>query len=140
MTDETPTLPPAQESPMEPVPEDPNLVAARESWSEGEELAECPTCHSQKRKFLIVDDKCDSCRSRDQQAVFPAISLGWPEVRQRRNRLMEGSDKTVLPDRKDEVREPFLKWRQELRDITGKPDPMAAWLGLDLLEANRPKD
>lgn len=120
------------------IPEDPNRAAARESWSEGEELAECPTCLSQKRAFLIIDGKCDSCRARDQQAVFPATTLGWPEVRQRRTRLLLETDFTHVMDFPEERRIFYTGWRQQLRDVTQQSDPMAAWRELDLLEATRP--
>lgn len=115
----------------------PNLVAAIESRNKGEELVECPKCGNFRRAFTIVDEQCDSCRAEGQRANI-VQTLGWPEVRQRRNLLLRECDATQLPDRLELIRTRFTIWRARLRDVTQEPDPLAAWHKLDELEANRP--
>lgn len=120
--------------PIEPAPKDPNREAAIASLSEGEELAECPNCLIQRRAFLIIEGKCDYCRTKDERAVFPAVSLGWPEVRQRRNILLADTDMTQIEDYPSEKKSAIRELRQQLRDVTQQPDPMAAWRKLDEIQ------
>lgn len=125
------------EPPAEPVPssESMNRQAATASLSKGEEMAECPACKCQRRAFLIIDGKCDSCRTKDEQAIFPAVTLGWPEVRQRRQILLRRTDEAGLEDYPADRKEIFLPLRVRLRNVTQLPDPMEAWRELDILEA-----
>jgi hypothetical protein len=116
-------------------PEDPNAVAARESLSEGEEIVECPRCHNPRRAFLIIDGQCDSCRKENERAVFPAVTLDWPEVRQRRGMLLAQTDWSQAEDVPEKHKEKFRDLRARLRDVTQKPDPFEAWRELDILNA-----
>ena len=115
-----------------------NLTAAAEASNESEEFVDCPTCGHKRRAFVIVDDKCDSCRTREQASNIKD-RLGWPEVRHRRNIMIGESDHTQLSDRTEEVRQAFFDWRQQLRDVTDEEDALKAWYKLDELTASRPK-
>lgn len=133
----TPPPEPTPEPTPEPIPtsESINRQAAVDSFSDGEEVVECPTCHNPRRQFLIDDTgKCDSCRTRDQQAIHPATQLGWPEIRQRRRIIFKDSDETQIPDYPEAKRLAVLPLRQALRNVTQQPDPMAAWRKLDEIE------
>lgn len=118
--------------------QDANIAAAEEQNGPEAQIVECPTCHNPRRKFLIVDDKCDSCRTKDQQAAIVA-ELGWPEVRARRGRLIQQSDWTQLADVDQAVRDKFTPLRIRLRDVTTKPDAITAWYELDAVEAELAK-
>lgn len=43
------------------------------------------------------------------------------EVRQQRNKLLQASDWTQLPDVPEGVKQPYAEYRQKLRDITRQP-------------------
>lgn len=133
VTQEDPALEPAPE--VTPSPVEINQQMALESLSEGEELVECPTCHNQRRAFLIdANGECDSDRALREQAVFPAVELGWPEVRQRRNLLLTDTDSTQVEDYPAAKKTAMRTIRQSLRDVTQLPDPLAAYRKLDELQ------
>lgn len=146
MTDETTNQEaPAEEAPTEPTP-DPmpehvrlGMEAADEQNPEDSQIVECPKCGNPRRKFLIVDGQCDSDRAEGLRASQATPELGWPEVRTRRDRLIAQFDWTQLGDIPEETRQRYEGYRQELRDVTGKPDAFTAWYELDRLEANTPK-
>lgn len=46
----------------------------------------------------------------------------WSEVRRQRNRLLEKSDWTQLPDAPTEMSQEWRKYRQKLRDLTATID------------------
>lgn len=140
MADELNPQPPQPEPTPPEQPIDPNLVAAQDGQNDSEQLVECPKCGHLRRKFVIVDGGCDSCRTRGQAAQI-VNTLGWPEVRHRRNMLILETDHTQLSDRSDEVKAAWTEWRQNLRDITAEEsDPLKAWYKLDELTANRPSE
>lgn len=116
-----------------------NQEAANEQNGPEAELIECPACHNLRRKFLIVNGSCDSCRTRSQAAAI-GFQMGWPEVRQRRNLLLIDTDRTQIADRKESIKNRFAPWRELLRDITKKSTPIDAWTELDRLEAERPSE
>lgn len=128
------------EAPATPDAVEANRAAAADANQNGpdSEIVECPTCHNPRRKFLIVDGKCDSCRTKDQPAAIVA-TLGWPEVRARRDRLIAASDWSQLPDVSDEVAGKFSPLRKRLRDVTKFDDPFKAWYELDAIEAEAAK-
>ena len=39
-------------------------MEAEANFSANEEIIDCPTCHNPRRRFLIVNDQCDSCRTK----------------------------------------------------------------------------
>lgn len=47
----------------------------------------------------------------------------WPIVRQQRDKLLQASDYTQLPDVPLTDKTAWATYRQELRDITNQPDP-----------------
>lgn len=47
----------------------------------------------------------------------------WSAIRAERNRLLQASDWTQLPDVPLTTKEPWAAYRQALRDITEQPDP-----------------
>lgn len=116
-----------------------NRLAAMESNGPDAAIEECPTCHNPRRKFTIVDGRCDSCRAEDTRRRVSPLLLGWPEVRYRRNLLINQTDSLMLPDRSAQLQNQARPYRQALRDITAKPSPAEAWLELDKLEAQLPE-
>ena len=107
--------------------------------STGDAIVQCPTCGADRREFLIVDGKCDSCRSRDAQAQTPMIEIGWPEVRQRRNLLLSSYDFTQVDDYDAGRKAAMQPIRAAMRDITLQPDPITAWRELDRLNVEAQK-
>lgn len=95
---------------------------------------ECPNCHQYRRKFLIVNGKCDSCRTRD---AIPVNEGGRKiaEIRQRRLVLMQRTDWSQLSDIPLATQTQYRVWRQQLRDITTLPTLAAAWAELNRIEA-----
>lgn len=49
----------------------------------------------------------------------------WPVVRRQRDALLAQSDWTQLPDVPLATKEAWAVYRQQLRDVTGQPDPFA---------------
>ena len=137
MTDET-TQPIEQEE-VQPTPREQaiqaGLEAANEQNGEDAKIVECPTCHNERRQFLIIDGKCDSCRTKGQQSIFPAVQLGWPEVRQRRDQILARTDWSQVEDAPAKDKAKFRDIRERLRDVTKESDPFQAWYKLDELEA-----
>lgn len=50
-------------------------------------------------------------------------SAEWPKVRTERDRRLQASDWTQLPDVPLATKEAWATYRQALRDITEQPDP-----------------
>ena len=99
-------------------------------------LADCPVCGCERVEFLISDGKCDLCRACEAQQAEPPFERGWPEVRQRRDMLIQQTDWTVLPDVPEATRDLHLPIRQALRDVTQEATPQDAWNALDQIEAD----
>lgn len=57
------------------------------------------------------------------QWVFRS-DLAWASIRARRARLLADSDWTQLPDVPMATKSAWAAYRQDLRDITGQPDPL----------------
>ena len=53
------------------------------------------------------------------------VDEAWRRVRQRRGDLLSACDWTQLPDVSAETRSKWAAYRQQLRDITTQPDPLA---------------
>jgi len=47
----------------------------------------------------------------------------WALVRDQRNRLLQESDWTQMPDVHIDTKDTWAQYRQELRDVTDQPDP-----------------
>lgn len=121
--------------------EDPNRLMARRAQHHTERKVECPSCGVERRKFVIIDGKCDHCRTTEEREAHPGPAApGWAEVRHKRMLLLEGSDRTQLADRDPNMRERFASWRQALRDITDDTSEEAAWAALAALEEARPPE
>lgn len=126
--------PVVQPEPTPPTSIETNLALAADQQGEGSEIVECPTCGAPRRKFLIdAEGKCDSDRTKDEQARSPAVQLGWPEVRQRRNLFLFDTDSTQVEDYPAAKKAALRPLRQQLRDVTLEETPFAAWTKLDLL-------
>jgi hypothetical protein len=53
----------------------------------------------------------------------PDSASAWGGVRDERNRLLQESDWTQLPDVPIDTKEAWATYRQALRDVTDQPDP-----------------
>lgn len=125
--------------PMEPTALELGRAAADEQNSDpGMEIGECPKCGNPRRKFLIVDGECDSCRTKGERAQVVPV-LGWPEVRQRRLNILHTTDWTQMADQEPEVQKQYAPIRARLRDVTKLDDVFAAWYELDAIEAELAK-
>lgn len=105
-------------------------------------FVDCPNCGENRRDFQIKDGKCDICNSKEEfekANLTPTIAIDWPEVRHRRRMLLFRSDPTQLDDYPQDIKSSMQPIRQELRDITKKPDPASAWIRMDEIEAQIPK-
>jgi hypothetical protein len=133
----TETNPPVADGTLAADPRTLNIdasVAADQNGPDAE-IIECPTCHNPRRKFLIVNGMCDSCRSQNQPAAI-VPTLGWPEVRARRDRVLGSTDWSQLADINPDVQTSYAEIRRRLRDVTKEAEPFAAWYALDTIEAD----
>jgi hypothetical protein len=53
----------------------------------------------------------------------PDPTAQWALVRDQRNRLLQESDWTQMPDVHIDTKDTWAQYRQELRDVTDQPDP-----------------
>lgn len=53
----------------------------------------------------------------------PDYDAAWASVRAERNRLLQESDWTQLPDVPIDTKDAWAVYRQQLRDVTDQPDP-----------------
>jgi len=62
-----------------------------------------------------------------EQEIAERLESQWSYVRSKRNKLLQGSDWTQLPDSPLDTaaRNAWAEYRQALRDITGSPDPFS---------------
>jgi hypothetical protein len=131
-----PTSPPADDA-VTSDPAEMNRAIAADADQNGPdaEIVECPTCHNPRRKFLIVNGQCDSCRTQNQPAAI-VPTLGWPEVRARRDRVLGSTDWSQLADINPDVQTSYADVRRRLRDVTKEAEPFGAWYALDTIEAD----
>lgn len=80
---------------------------------------ECPSCGCLKMAFLIVDGKCDSCRTDEIRAATPPYELTLNDVRDERLRLFAETDWMFLMDAPvtEERRATVAAYRDAIRNV-----------------------
>lgn len=103
-----------------------------------------PCCLRLKWDFQIINGKCDSCLIEAQRTLdanaYQGPVIGMDDVYLRRDRLLGDSDCTQVDDRPESVKQAFVPWRQEIRNITQLPNIDAMWARLQELEDSRPSE